>query len=151
MTREEIIREIDFVDFAIQSRFNDCSEMTHRALQEAIKLIKQEASEDCISRKYILDKIHSENDMDKIENSNLFAIHYANLVKNAPSVTPATRWIPVSERLPEEMGTYMTTIDYGEHGLVPGQRYYYGRGLKWNDECVIAWQPLPKHYVEEKE
>jgi hypothetical protein len=61
------------------------------------------------------------------------------------------RWIPVSERLPEEMGTYMTTIDYGEHGLVTGQRYYYGRGLKWNDECVIAWMPLPEPYKAESE
>ncbi len=60
-------------------------------------------------------------------------------------------WIPVSERLPEEMGTYMTTIDYGEHGLVTGQRYYYGRGLKWNDECVIAWMPLPEPYNTEME
>jgi hypothetical protein len=49
------------------------------------------------------------------------------------------------------MGTYMTTIDYGEHGLVTGQRYYYGRGLKWNDECVIAWMPLPEPYKAEME
>ena len=60
-------------------------------------------------------------------------------------------WIPVSERLPEEMGTYMTTIDYGEHGIATGQRYYYGKGLKWNDECVIAWQPHPEPYKAESE
>ena len=58
------------------------------------------------------------------------------------------RWIPCSEWLPEEMGTYMTTIDYGEHGLATGQRYYYGSGLQWNDECVIAWMPLPTPYKE---
>lgn len=63
----------------------------------------------------------------------------------------ANKWIPVSERLPEETGTYMTTIDYGENGLVTGQRYYYGIGLKWNDECVIAWQPLPQPYKAESE
>lgn len=63
----------------------------------------------------------------------------------------AQQWIPCSERLPEEMGTYMTTIDYGEHGLATGQRYYYGRGLKWNDECVIAWLPLPEPYKAESE
>ena len=62
-----------------------------------------------------------------------------------------TRWIPVSERLPKEMGTYMTTIDYGEHGLVTGQRYYHGEGLRWNDECVIAWMPLPTPYKAESE
>ena len=57
------------------------------------------------------------------------------------------RWIPVSERLPEGMGTYMTTIDYGKHGLATGQRYYYGQGL-WEDDCVIAWMPLPEPYSE---
>lgn len=72
-------------------------------------------------------------------------------LKALPSTQPEQRWIPVSERLPEEMGTYMTTIDYGEHGLATGQRYYYGRGLKWNDECVIAWMPLPEPYKEESE
>ena len=73
-----------------------------------------------------------------------------DIIKGLPSAQPEQRWIPCSERLPEEMGTYMTTIDYGEHGLVTGQRYYYGRGLKWNDECVIAWMPLPNPYKAER-
>lgn len=59
-------------------------------------------------------------------------------------------WIPVSERLPEEMGTYMTTVDYGKHGLATGQRYYYGQGL-WEDDCVIAWMPLPQPYKESED
>ena len=59
-------------------------------------------------------------------------------------------WIPVSERLPEGMGTYMTTVDYGKHGLATGQRYYYGQGL-WEDDCVIAWMPLPQPYKAESE
>lgn len=50
MTREQIARELDFVDFAMQNRFDDYGESTHRALQEAIKLIKQEPCEDCIDR-----------------------------------------------------------------------------------------------------
>lgn len=39
------------------------------------------------------------------------------------------KWIPVSEELPEEIGTYMTTVNYGEHGLAVGQRYYHGEDL----------------------
>lgn len=60
------------------------------------------------------------------------------------------KWIPVSERLPEEPGTYMTTIDYGKYGLEVGQKYYYGQGLGWNDDCVIAWMPLPEPYIPER-
>ena len=75
----------------------------------------------------------------------------AEALSRVPLSPSRPQWIPCSERLPEEMGTYMTTIDYGEHGLVTGQRYYYGRGLKWNDECVIAWMPLPEPYNAESE
>ena len=60
-----------------------------------------------------------------------------------PSTDRPQGWIPCSERLPEETGTYMTTIDYGKHGIATGQRYYYGQNLGWDDDCVIAWMPLP--------
>lgn len=67
-------------------------------------------------------------------------------ILNLPPAQPEQRWTPVSEKPPEETGTYMTTIDYGEYGLVTGQRYYHGGVIGWNDECVIAWQPLPEPY-----
>ena len=56
-------------------------------------------------------------------------------------------WIPVSERLPED-GTYITTLD-GE--LVGQEEPFTGMcGIengKWDDEdCVIAWMPLPEPY-----
>lgn len=59
-------------------------------------------------------------------------------------------WIPVSERLPED-GTYITTLD-GE--LVGQKEPFTGMcGIengKWDDEdCVIAWQPLPEPYKED--
>ena len=60
------------------------------------------------------------------------------------------RWIPVSERQPKKMGAYMTTVYYGKYGIASGQRYYYGQNL-WNDDCVIAWMPLPEPYKEEIE
>ena len=55
-------------------------------------------------------------------------------------------WISVSERMPEEAGTYMTTVDYGKNGLATGQRYYHGKGLGWEDDCVTAWMPLPSPF-----
>lgn len=58
-------------------------------------------------------------------------------------------WIPVSERLPED-GTYITTLD-GE--LVGQEEPFTGMcGIengKWDEEdCVIAWMPLPEPYKE---
>ncbi len=75
----------------------------------------------------------------EIRPSAIYAID--EMLKQLPSAQP---WIPCSERLPKEMGTYMATIDYGEHGIVSGQRYYYGQNLGWMDDCVIAWMPLPE-------
>jgi hypothetical protein len=62
----------------------------------------------------------------------------------------ATNWIPVSERLPED-GTYITTLD-GE--LVGQEEPFTGmcgiENRKWDDEdCVIAWMPLPEPYKED--
>lgn len=59
MTRGDIAREIDFVDFVMQSHFNDYGEETHRILQEAIKIIKQEP---------VLDKIKKE--IEQLPNAN---------------------------------------------------------------------------------
>lgn len=61
-------------------------------------------------------------------------------------------WIPVSERLPED-GTYITTLN-GE--LVGQKEPFTGMcGIekgKWDDEdCVIAWMPLPEPYKEGEE
>lgn len=57
------------------------------------------------------------------------------------AIQPEQRWIPCSERLPEERGFYLTTTKdkavYCDH---------------WNEdnfdrtEMVIAWMPLPEPY-----
>ena len=103
---------------------------------------------DLISRQAALEKVRAMQTYKLFVGDDMKAEVQTELMM-LPSAQTEQRWIPCSERLPEEMGTYMTTIDYGEHGLVTGQRYYYGRGLKWNDECVIAWMPLPEPYKAE--
>lgn len=77
-----------------------------------------------------------------------------------PSAQSEQRWIPVSERLPEEEGWYLVTVhpDY----IVPdsmhtdslywldGKWWFYdydARTAVWLDP-IIAWMPLPEPYEE---
>lgn len=76
---------------------------------------------------------------------------------NLPSVTP-TRWIPVSEKLPEDRNIVLVTAYWHEAYQVM-MASYFGDGLWW---CVPfnncgdhmqklnpkAWMPLPKPYEE---
>ena len=78
---------------------------------------------------------------------------FCQVIENtmAEITSEQTRWIPCSERLPEITDTYyMTTVDYEKHGLAIGPRYYHG-DLGWEDDCVIAWMPLPEPYKAESE
>ena len=67
----------------------------------------------------------------------------------------SNRWIPVSERLPEEDGCYMVTMkipfyEAGAYGYITGTAYYISCAIKWYDANgeVIAWMPLPEPYKE---
>ena len=64
------------------------------------------------------------------------------------------KWIPCSERMPEEMGTYLVTLEYKEHGTGVTTLWYHGKQFGWDlraADVVIAWQPLPEPYKAESE
>jgi len=73
-------------------------------------------------------------------------------------MSPANLWIPVSERLPEKSGRYLTTIlnEYDNRLRYIMACDYFSDG-RWcpDDECannnVIAWMPLPEPYKAESE
>lgn len=75
----------------------------------------------------------------------------------------STNWIPVSERLPEEDGTYLVTFKNGIKVCMVGYGscertvlgYPIGHGWYSLEEAqyyagdsIIAWMPLPEHYEE---
>ena len=74
-------------------------------------------------------------------------------LKQLSPVTPAQKWIPVSEKLPEENITVIASTDYG---VYPETKYTKEYGWEWAYESgadywrelagVTAWMPLPLPY-----
>ncbi len=60
---------------------------------------------------------------------------------------PQDKWTPVSEGLPKQANkAYLVTIDYGDGVAFSCQRFFFGKGIGWNDSGVLAWMPLPEPY-----
>lgn len=63
-----------------------------------------------------------------------------------------SEWIPCSERMPNERGWYLITVQ--GMNRFSDMDYYYGNS-EWDDvsskQKVIAWMPLPKPYREDGE
>lgn len=58
------------------------------------------------------------------------------------------KWIPCSERLPEENGHYLVTARWQGELIVASDDYFSYGWDDWDD--VIAWMPLPKPYEAEQ-
>ena len=87
----------------------------------------------------------------------------ADWLKELKQLKEQTRWIPVSERLPEEDGQYLITVKYKhvndsyEDVYAEQGEWYDGR---WDMFCfghcgeveeIIAWMPLPAPYKPQAE
>lgn len=120
---------------------------------ELYRILEQEPCEDCVSRQYIIEKLNEMNGT--AESDRLFEI-----VENAPSVTPTRKkgkWIPISERLPEDFQRVLVTIvNYNGYKVVRVAEYRR-RTFKikenyeqWNvgDKGLLAWMPMVEPYEE---
>ena len=80
------------------------------------------------------------------------------IVVSQPTIN---NWIPCSERLPEEYGEYICTMENGQvqecgfvpekqKGLIKGWSTCEADGHKFlRNKDVLAWMPLPEPYSEE--
>ena len=82
------------------------------------------------------------------------------LIKLLDSARSQGEWIPVSERLPEDMQRVLIWFEYYRYGDFNCMYQTYGFGYVcdgkwspfingetgWQDYNIIAWQPLPEPY-----
>lgn len=139
----------------------------HRQLAEWLKELKayKEQSGDAISRQAAISAIEALQRPIMREESNYYQFKFSgmsealNVVENLPSVTPQQkmeRWIPVSERVPEdgeevlcclgseEMAVLFRRNDWGQDEWVDG-------GFATGSYDVVAWMPLPLPFRAESE
>ena len=66
------------------------------------------------------------------------------VIMDLPSAQPEQRWIPCSERLPEEgteVLTYNHDDDYAINHIIDGEEWFF--------DGAVAWMPLPEPYKED--
>lgn len=121
-----------------------------------LEALEQHPCEDCISRKEVLDyldKMPSEltSDGRRMVRRRTLEEYISDTL---PPVTPQqTRWIPCSERMPEDnihVLCQFTLSGMGECYLAHGVFHVVG-GLVMTCNEVIAWMPLPEPYKVESE
>ena len=99
-------------------------------IEQAIEVLSAQPTADRVARD-ISTILQNEQDMRVIE-------------RNAEPERKKGKWIPVTERLPEERQEILATTTDNSWGDVVIIRTYY----KEMHKSVIAWMPLPEPYKE---
>ena len=121
---------------------------------------KERVMDDCISRQAMLDGIDK---LIKIHFDRTVVLYKARKVaEDLPSVQPEQRWIPCSERLPEDEYVLISK----KPSKISGDKWCVAiairtadsrsRKIQWRDsgfgiipdDKVLAWMPLPEAYQE---
>ena len=110
-------------------------------------------SGDCISRAQAIDTIEKHLKWTTIPD------YYPGIfeavrgwLNGLPSTQPKQRWIPVSERLPEEGRVVLTQAKFKDDvKMAVSSRIDYNYWTTWGtrDINIVAWMPLPERYSGE--
>lgn len=151
MTKEEIIDNIARLNSEIWKDREEVRTEIGKLLTELNKSLEQQPSEDCVSLKEVEKWLHQHV---TISIPSVETQMFEQLEKELPRVTPTQSWIPISERLPRQEVEVLTC---NEHGFIEIQSledgYWenqHGDCTDFDDNNVIAWQPLPQPYEEKR-
>lgn len=140
-------------------RDNRVKNELNRVKDELEPTTKNDLGVDCISREDALMCLTGMFENREYEPSELIKI-FARRIKTLPSVTPQeTRWIPVTEKLPEEKTAVLLSCDdmYLAKlnpciGWISGNNWYtFSARGSYLVKYPIAWMPLPEPYKAESE
>ena len=103
------------------------------------------ACEDAVSRN-MLKEYFAKRQMDSDIAKEVF-----DAIDLMPSVTPKSKWIPCSERLPEVGRVVLWCNDIGSvftTAITVRNDYSWAVGKRHRMRRIIAWMPLPEPYAE---
>ena len=103
---------------------------------------------DLISRQAAIDAIEKESQVDGAYGY-MDTKSIIDLLEDLPSAQPERRWIPVTERLPENFERVIVWMSWGGFSMMDFQmgRFYPLNSVNpVPDEAVTAWMPLPEPY-----
>lgn len=159
--REAVLNTLDTMDKALDEdrtveAYKELLKECYKELPPVTPTAKESlVVRDAVSKQAVLDKIKEVCfskeqkwvDFRVSHGSNGQRDFIINFIESLPPVTPKQRWIPVSERLPEESGSYLTTT---RNNAVRVNHFYAGHGHQvfGYRNNVIAWMPLPEPYKE---
>ena len=159
---------IDYANITMKEEDDDISEALEIAV-DALKtqLSQEDATSDLISRQEAIDALDCINGVEEV-------------LRSLPPAQPEPQWIPVSERLPEDLAEVITTwvnrdpLPYYEFmrdkPFTAVSVHYKGEWYWYSSTCadyleeygrndrdkvdksieIIAWMPLPKPYKPNK-
>lgn len=114
---------------------------------------------DLISRRAAIDALAKNckevsRDLYEIEGSPEYCRMVESIAECLKDIPPAQRWIPVTERLPEDDGNYLIWFRYksvlgGFQEDMAMEYYADSTGWDCDNVNVIAWHPLPEPYTED--